>query len=689
MQYIKPTQKDNEIQEGIISDSEEVFDLDLKDSEIIALIDKKISESEAHWNGIKLSDIRKKNLDYWMGNQIDKSRLYNHQVPYVDNRIFPSVETIVSMVNARIPSPEVFPDQNTITSNILAKDVEKGLMAYAENNRVDVAFQFATRHLLLDRIGWLKLRWDDNVGKFGDIVTEYVLPEDIIVSKDAKPGTNPEFIAQNLKATVQELLDRFPAKAEEIKKTYSIVRGTTSQLGKLVGYREVWFTYYENGKPQEGVCWKVDKLVLGKIKNPNWNYGGNKDENKNFLNSQVKPYVAINYLNTGRFFIDDTSVVEQAIPMQDIVNKRGRQIVENADSANSGWVISTDALSVDDATSLIGDPDEKIMVKSDDVRTAVTRYPAPSLPNYVMEDKYDARNEIDNIFATNKVARGQESGNKTLGQDQIQVSQDMSRQNQIVRAIDDAADRYFRLLLQMMKVYYTKDHWFMINGRNGQFDSVCLRADIIKDGMDLRIKAGSSLPLDKVSEKEMYMDLANKGILDPLTLMEELGIPDAKDKLERLVQWSMDPMSLLQMVGKESFEREAFMDIQILNRNVVAPPTEEVTPEHLEYHNEYIKTGAFRALKNDIKEKHVNHIALEAEELRKTLQLEETKLPTAEETQAGNDMMAKADQMMPQEPQMPGQEQNPNQPVPQEAPVNEEPPVKEEENASQAETPMV
>ena len=682
MEYIKPIERDSDGKEGIISDTQEVFNLELKDSEIIALIDKKITESESHWNGIGLKEIRKKNLDYWMGKQIDESRLYNHQIPYVDNRIFPSVETIVSTVNARIPSPEVFPDQNTQISTILAKDVEKGLMAYSENNRVDVVFQYATRHLLMDRIGWIKLRWDENAGKNGEIVTEYILPEDIIVSKDAKPGTNPEFIAHNLKAKIEELLIIFPDKAEDIKKHFEVERGVKSQLGRVVGYKEVWFTYYENGKPQEGVCWKVDKLILGKMKNPNWNYGEGKDEKKNFLNAPLKPFIAMNYLNSGRYFIDDTSVVEQAIPMQDIVNKRGRQIVENADSANSGWVISTKSLSVDDATNLIGDPDEKIMVNSEDVRTAVSRYPAPSLPAYVIEDKYDARNEIDNIFATNKVARGEQSGNRTLGQDQIQISQDLSRQNQIVRCIEDTADRFYKFLLQMMKVYYTEEHWFMINGRNGQFDTVALRSDIIKDGQDVRVKAGSSLPLDKVSEKQMYMDLASKGTIDPLTLMEQLGIPEPKDKLDRLIQWTVDPMMLLQSVGKEEFEREAFMDIQILNRNVVAPPTEEVTPEHLAYHNEYIKTGAFRALKNNVKQKHVTHISLEAEELRRTLLLEETKLPTAEETQKGNEMInqqnSEDQSMIPKGPnEIP--KGNPNQPIQN----------KELQNPTQKPQPMV
>jgi hypothetical protein len=667
MQYVKPNGERTSGKEGILADYGDVFDLALKDSEILALTNKMVADSEAYWNSINLPEIRKKNLDYWKGNQVDKDRLYAHQVPYVNNRIFPSIDTILSTVNAQMPHPEVFPDQKTQTSTLLAKDIEKGLLAYCENNRVDITFQYATFHLLTERIGWIKLRFDEGIGKHGEIVTEYVLPEDIIVDKDAKPGTNPRFIAQNLTDSLDDLIDKFPEKAEDIKKHFGIIRGTKGQLGKMVGYKEIWFTYRDKGKAQEGVFWKVDNLILGKMRNPNWNYKGSNEFKHNFLQAPLKPFINLNYLNSGRTFIDDTSAVEQAIPMQDVLNKRGRQIVENADQANSGWVISSEAMTADNAAQLIGDPNEKVLVSAADVRTAVNRMGAPALPAYVIEDKLDARQEVDNVFATHNVTRGAESGNKTLGQDQIQVSQDINRQNRITKAIEDAADRYYKYLLQMMKVFYTDDHWFMINGSNGQFDNVVLRNDIIKDGNDVRVKSGSSLPLDKEAEKNLYMTLANKGLIDPLTLMEELGVQDPEDKLERLVMWSLDPASLISKIDRDKWDRDAFMDIQILNRDVVAPPTEEVTEEHLAYHNEYLKSGAYRNQKNSVKEKHVNHITLEAEELRRTLLLEETQMPTNEEVEASNAKIQEMNQQdISQAPAQPGQpaqpgEQNPLQ----------------------------
>ncbi len=661
MQYIEP-QTGQTQQEGIVSDYGNVFDLTLKDSEIIALTNKMIADSESFWNGLGLKEAREKNLRYWKGDQLKGLQFYNHNVRYVDNRIFPSTETIVATVCARMPYPEVFPDQNTQTSTIIAKDVSKALVAYTENNEVADTFQFALRHLLTDRIGWIKLRFDDSLGKNGEIVTEYVLPEDIVVDKEAKPGTNPRFLSQVLRGTVEDLIKKFPEKEQEILKKFGIIRGTKGQLGKFVAYKEVWFTYYDGDKKQEAVCWRYDDLIMGKMKNPNWNEGGNNEITKNFLNHPLKPFIPLNYLNSGRYFIDDTSIIEQAIPLQDVLNKRGRQIIENADSANGGWVLSSKAITAENASELIGDPNEKVLVNADDVRTAVARTGAPSLPSYVLEDKIDARNEIDNMFATNKVARGETSGNRTLGQDQIQLAQDTGRQNQLMRAVEKAANRYYKFLLQMMKVYYTEDHWFMITGRNGLFDSVVLRADIIKDGMDVRVKAGSSLPLDKVSEKQMYADLAAQKMIDPLTLMEELGVPEPKDKLERLVQWTLDPMSMLQMIDKEKWDREAFMDIQILNRGVIAPPTEEVTEEHLAYHNEYLKSGEYRKQKDNIKQNHVNHVALEAEELRRTLLLEETQMPTAEEVQAGNQQMDQASMQDQAMGGMPPQEKQPLQP---------------------------
>lgn len=628
-----------EQQEGII-DEGLVFDLEeLSDKELIALLKNQITKSESFWNnkkGFDLKQLRETNEKLWLGQQIDESKLYDHNARYIDNRIFTSTETIVSSVTARSPQPDVYPAQDTITSKQLAQDLSDSLIGYSEKYHINMQFKFATRHMLIYRLGCLKLRWDENIGENGEIVTEYVLPHDITIHKDARPGENPKFIAHYIESTIDEVVQKFPDSKDKIYKEFGIRQGTPNQLNQVIGYKEIWFSYSHEGEPQEGVCWIYkDTIVLGKMKNPNWNYSKSSEFKHNYFDSPLKPFIFFNHLNLGKYAVDDVTLIEQAKFLQDNLNKRGKQISENADGANSGWVFNSRQLSKDDAADIIGAPDEKIMVDGD-VSQAVSRFPVYSLPSYVIEDKIDMRNEIDNIFATHKPSRGEETGSRTLGQDVLQKNQDFSRQDDIVRSIDDAADRYYQYLTQMMKVYYTKKHWFKISGENGQFDFVVMQSDNIEDGIEVRVKSGSTMPVDKNMMRATAMELVGLKAIDPLTLFEDLNMPNPQKRLERLITWTTAPEKFVTDMEGGEFDREAFMDIQILNAGTLADTRKEVTPEHLSYHSKYLMTGDYRQRSDKVKKLHVDHITLETEELRRTLTLEETQLPTKEETLIAN-----------------------------------------------------
>lgn len=680
---------DERIQSGQVEDGA-VFNLDVGDEELIQLIKRPIELSEAYWNsrkgtdgrnGPNLKEAREKNRRYWLGDQVDDRELYDHNVKYIDNRIFVAVETVSSAVSARNPQPESAPAQDTITSRQLAKDVENGLLAYADKFRLNVSvFRPAVRHLLIYRLGVVKQRWDEDLGPGGEIRTEYVHPNDILVDKDALPGENPRFIRQTLRATVEELCLKFPETEEKVYKHLGIQRQVRSQLGKLVAYHEVWFTYYKSGKPMEGVAWVLDnKIVLGKMTSPNWVEDDGKKARKNFLDAPVKPYFPLNYLNLGESWIDDTASLEQSIPLQDIVNRRGRQIVENADQASGGMTLNSTMINAKDAAELTGDPLEKLMV-SGDVRAAAARLAPALLPSYVLEDKYDARNEIDNIFATQSISRGEESKNNTLGQDQLLLRQAMGRQEDIVRALDDLAHRVYRHTVQMMKVYYTEEHWFAVNGEDGQFDFIALKSDKIEDGLDLKVKGGTSLPLDKAAMRDTALELNKTGMIDPLSLYEDLGVPNARKRVERLMKWKQEelaPGSYMKDLQEEEFNREAFMDIQVLLANKMPKTRDEISAEYLAYVTKFMISGLYRAQKPEVQQKFVDFVTLCHEQARLTLEAMETQLPTGEDMTAANkqavDEAGMQQQVMAGQGPMPGAAPQPGGP-PQKKPQAVNPP---------------
>lgn len=673
-------------QEGVL-DHTAVFDLDLDDKEIVRMLTKPIADAETHWNGRKgfnLDEVRNQNRKLWLGDPSEHLRgpgmadLYDHSARYIDNRTFIALETIVSVVGSRQPSPEVFPAQDSITSKQLAKDLQKGLEAYVEKQRVIQKGRYAARHVLLERIGGLKLYWNPNEGPDGEIITDYFMPGDILVDKDARPGENPRFIVHYQKATVEELLLKFPQSKDSLFKALEIKQGRVTQTQQVVGYKEIWFTYYKDGEALEGVCWLYEDVVLDKKKNPNWNYKDESKARKNFLDGPLKPFFPINYLNLGDSYIDHTTATEQAAKLQRVLNTRGRQIVENADEVEGGYTASTQAVTKDQMEDYLArGPHNALMVdpKGRSVNEVVGRFPAPLLPPYVLEDKYDARNEIDNIFGTPNVFRGEQSDQNTLGQDVLIQRQAQGRQEELVRCLDDMFDRYFRYLVQMMKVYYTEDHWFRIAGEDGQFDFIVLKSDKIEDGIDVRVKAGSTLPIDKAALRQTALELSKVNLIDPISLYEDLGLPNAKKRYERLIRFQTDPKLLEDLIKEDEYDAKAFMDIQVINAGKSPKLRQDMSDQYLQYYREWMMSGEFDELKPEIQQAHQQHLTMAIEVLRQKLLMLETQMPTPEEQAAGNEkevMMAQqAGQIMQSEtPPQPGMKPKKSQGTPPNTPGN-------------------
>ena len=309
---------------------------------------------------------------------------------------------------------------------------------------------------------------------------------------------------------------------------------------------------------------------------------------------------------------------------------------------------------------MIGAPNEKIIVDAEDVRTAVQRFPAPILPSYVIQDKFDMRNEMDSIFGTPNIFRGEGSGAPTLGQNVLAKEQSAMRQDIFIDAIDDWMHRYYRTLVQMMKVYYTEDHWFRITGPNGQFDSVVMKSDKIEDGIDIRVTAGTTVKVDKDRIQNIALNLAKLGMIDPLTMYEDLELPNATERLERLVKYKIDPTIMVESNKNDEFDQQAFMDITILNAKKKAKPRDIIKQEHLDFHRRYMISTEFLALPPEVQQLHVDHVTLETEKLRQLLLLEQTQMPTPQEQQG----------MMPQGmPPEQGGASQPPQGMPPQAPI--------------------
>lgn len=587
----------------------ETLNLSMSDDDLSKMLISSLEEDRAHWNKKpwNLEQADQQGTDFVLGYQLNEKEFLRNEVQIKDNRIFQSVRAILSYACAQLAKPDITPSKGDEVYLKGARDIGSALYQHTVDEDGEEKVKASVLNLVSRKRAYLKLRFDPNLGLNGDIVTEICNPEDIIVCRFSRFLQNPKKIYHRIQCTVDELCAKFPDKAGEIKRAFNISRGVYTQMSRMVYYFECWFTYTDSeGKPAEGVCWFIPekKLILDKMPNPNWVYYKSKKKEKeaNVMSAPPKPFITFNYFNYGHSFIDETSLVEQAIPLQEGLNKRLRQINGNADYANGRWVASKKAFSQEDARNLINKGDKTVaLVDREDVSNALINVAPNQMPPWVENTIYDARNEIDGTLATPATMKGEMPKSKeTLGRDLLVKQGASTVQDDLVKAVANAMKKYYKLKLQLMRVYYTDDYWFQVKGGDSKYEFILLNGNEFDTNVKISVQTDSTLPLDKPMIRAIAMELWKAGnAIDYKTLMEDLGLPNPDIRAERYLKSNLDPLNYLKSIELSQINTEAEADIQLLIANKTPDERDDYSEEYFAYFNKVLTSNRFQKLQGD------------------------------------------------------------------------------------------
>lgn len=588
--------------------------LNLSDDDVNRAIGNRVEFSKSWWNReMNLDTIHKNVENIWLNLGSDDIDLYDYQEPYKENRIFVDVETLVARAVGQPPQPIVNPAFDTDASRDLAHSVEKVLLANYRNRHMHSKAQMIARHLLTGfRYAVLKYRWDNSIGRLkedgtrtGGTVFEVVRPDKIVFDSAAVDKANIPMIAEYRQDSYEDLIWQFPDKKDEIMQVCGKSYGTSVQLTELTTNLEVHFTGHkpDTGEEYEGVARKLQWVVLDKMKNPNWNYDemGKDSEGKtiynNFFDKPRKPYIVFNYLNQGKYIVDSTSLVEQAKQLQRQLEKRGRQIDQNADSANAGMVLNSLMVTEENASKLIGDPEEKLMAKGN-VNEAAARLPQNDLPSFVLEDKTDIRGAIDTIMGANAPIQGQQSGSPTLGQDELSIQRNSDRLGTLVTALEDGFDEAYKADVQMMKVFFTEDDFVKYAGPDGHAEFIEFSNQKIESGIEISVRAGTIMPDNPATEAQEAQEFAQ--VFDFLTFAEHLNVENPKEIASRMFILKTDPgeygEKYLGIKQQAQHNPQAVQAIQQISQGQQPQIPENPTQDYVDQLKTHITSPAFKAM---------------------------------------------------------------------------------------------
>lgn len=524
--------------EGIVSHEMSELDLSLSDKELISL--KKQWERNWEASGLKsmINKIQDENEKYWKGEQFDNE---NPKRPLADNLIFEAVETFLPLITRQKPEPIVEAD-NTDEGNSLADKVQKMLVYQADRLRMKLKIVKLTRFWMLYLLGVAKVGWSKTEN---DIELMILRPQKLILDPEAMIDDGVykgEYIGEYRKDAAKDLLERFPKKAEHIKELVN------NKLGTQVQYIEWWTDEY--------VFWTLKDEVLLKSKNPHWNYRETKETvdeygqtirvdeqgNNHFVNPK-KPYVFLTVYDLGLGPFDSTSIIQQNLALQDLINKRLKQLDKNADNTNAGLLVSGDHFDKEQANQVQNGlrSGEAIWIPNGRVGDAVNRTVAPPLPNFVYQSLQDYRGELRNIFGV-RGASPQGIINEDTVRGKILIKgQDGDRANTITNYIEQVVDEIYNWFVQLMYVYYDEAHVASVIGKERSKEYIALKNSDFTVKLIVSVKEGSLIPHDQLTERNTAVELFMGGLLDPITAFEKLDFPNPRETAEKLFMWKSNP----------------------------------------------------------------------------------------------------------------------------------------------------
>jgi hypothetical protein len=594
----------NASEEGIVENADPLS-LDIPDEDLIKIIDQRIEASKDFYESKKnLPARRKKNVTYLFGRQIDDKEkdLKKYEARFLDNVLYEIETSLKPLAMSHLPDMIVLPGSDDPKKQQSAKDLSLAINTTNKKRKQRKVVAMGFKHLPVYLTAAIKVRWDPSIGQYGDFRFDIVHPTQIVMDHTAKTNDVDEmsFIAETLSVTVQDLFMKFPSKIEELKEALSgngvnlNDKDTWKDLATEIEITEVHFKWFKKKDTNEvmtkedmstfepgikweaveGVLWKYDKVLLGKMKDPNFDYVGEDvyyvqtDPNDpstrhdlqpqemimmmmsgqmgniqkdhiyhNYFGKPKKPYFFFGYEQWGESPMDETSRIEQNIRNQENLDDMGKRLVDKLKQRVKHIWSKESGLKAPDIQKMdMDNPALDALVEGDLDKVHKAIDPErPDASEY--KSIADARERMYGVAHASAIRGDLQSQVATTNQ--IAREADFTTTDDLVEETINAAFEWMaEWQMHFIKLRYTEDHMMQVSGAKGATTLLRLRRDTANDGMEVTTKTSTT---DKLKAQKNALDMANAKLIDPLTFYEDMDMSDPEGRTEKLMLYTTDP----------------------------------------------------------------------------------------------------------------------------------------------------
>lgn len=470
------------------------------------------------------------------------------------NKLWSSARSVVNFVTAKPAEPVVH-----LNEDVKAEDKEKNekikkssqhlqkvLLAMYRYVNMQAKNEKVVKHSFIYLIGFYKYGIKDGV-----IWTDTIIPDRIYIDPYATCMDEVEYIGEKMVKSARQWAEIFPDKKKEI-----LAEVNGDEYTRLTGIE--WWT------ADKRITILEEKLVLENIENPYYDFTDKvEDKDKEASNTRIRnihnvpkiPYIPFQVDNIGLRMIDDTSAFEQAIPLQKELNDRKRQLSNHAELTGRPRMF-TKGMTSTQADSIVNDDgDGSVITLTSSQEIGYVQPPAMS-PE-VLQDLQDTKWDIDETFATSATFRGvDQEGQETARGRELLRSGSEDAQANIARAIERCMQELYTAWLQLIVMYYDTPKIVPIPWVDGA-DGLKISREDITASASVMVRAGSTIPDDKLYLSTMAMQLRAGQMLSIKDTLELTGIQNPEAKIRNLAEEQVDMEAISAMKQQELQAQQA------------------------------------------------------------------------------------------------------------------------------------
>src|SRR6266498_1382475 len=560
----------------------------------------------------------------------------------VINKIRPTIRTELAQLTNNKPNASIVPASAEDRDMYAAMAGEQIWENFYTDKKIKKTIRDALWWTLICGNGYIKTYWDYSVGPVdpmsqapqGDVIFQHETPfhifcPDLLESNiESQPYLihaqvrSPEYVQMRFKKAIdgRDINPNSQDATRILEESFLNLIGT-QELDKQhsVMVLEVWI---KPGAvpmfPQGAFLTMVgDQIVQGF---QGWPYKHGKF-----------PFAKFDHIPGGKFY--SSSVIEDLIPLQKEYNRTRGQIIEAKNRMVKPQLVAPRG-SVD-PSKMTTEPGQ--VIEFTPGFEPPTPLPLQALPAYVIQELDRIQADWNDISGQHEVTHGQVPPGVTAATAiSFLQERDESKLSPTFDSLEEGIEKTAQMALSYVNQFWSTERMIRVTGPEGSFDTLAMKGSDLDNALDIRVEAGSALPVSKAAKQALIMDLMKMGFIDPqqgLEVMDMGGINKLYEQIQvdqRQIQRENLRMS---KVDVAMLQQQNQLNMQMMQANPNAfdgamPPliipvnTWDNHKLHVMHHNNYRKSQAFEVLPKEVKalfeahvQQHVAALGIETESM--------------------------------------------------------------------------